>query len=99
MDRAIAAKMCIKVEGDVNYMYKTVLFGYSLLLSFSLYELTMIIYAKNLIFYYKSLIKGSILQIFGTYKCIFFLTSLAIVLYKISVSKLISYVFLCFFNL
>ena len=42
------AKICIKVECDVNY--KTVLLDYSLLLSFILYELIMLIYAKNLIF-------------------------------------------------
>ena len=48
VDHAIATKICIKVECDVNY--KTVLLDYSLLLSFILYELIMLIYAKNLIF-------------------------------------------------
>ena len=48
VDRAIAAKICIKVECDVNY--KTVLLDYCLLLSFILYELIMLIYAQNLIF-------------------------------------------------
>ena len=48
VDRAITAKICIKVECDVNY--KTVLLDYSLLLSFILYEFIMLIYAKNLIF-------------------------------------------------
>ena len=47
-DRSIAAKICIKVECHVNY--KTVLLDYSLLLSFILYELIMLIYAQNLIF-------------------------------------------------
>ena len=45
VDRAIAAKICIKVECDVNY--KSVLLDYSLLLSFILYELIMLIYAKK----------------------------------------------------
>ena len=45
VDRAIAAKICIKVECDVNY--KTVLLDYSLLLSFILYELIMLIYATT----------------------------------------------------
>ena len=42
---AIAAKICIKVECDVNY--KTVLLDYSLLVSFILYELIMLIYAHQ----------------------------------------------------
>ena len=66
VDRAIAAKICIKVECDVNY--KTVLLAYSLLLSFILYELIMLIYAKKKsYFHYKLLIKASKLLIFGTY--------------------------------
>ena len=48
VDRAIAAKIGIKVECDVNY--KTVLLDYSLLLSFILFELIVLIYAKILIF-------------------------------------------------
>ena len=72
VDCAIAAKICIKVECYVNY--KTVFLDYSLL-SFTLYEVIMLIYAKN---HYKSLIKASRLLIVGTY--ILFLTSLAIVL-------------------
>ena len=46
-EHAIAAKICIKVECDVNY--KTVLLDYTLLLSFILYELIMLIYAKYVI--------------------------------------------------
>ena len=42
-------KFAIKVECDVNY--KTVLLDYSLLLSFILYELIMLIYAKILILF------------------------------------------------
>ena len=52
-------KICIKVECDVNY--NTVLLDYSLLSSFILYELIMLIYAKNSYFHYNSLL------IFGTY--------------------------------
>ena len=52
----IAAKIFIQVECDVNY--NTLLLDYSLLLSFILYELIMLIYAKNKsYFHYKSLIK------------------------------------------
>ena len=49
VDRAIAAKICIKVECNVNY--KTVLLDYSLLLSFILYELIMLISVSKLISY------------------------------------------------
>ena len=65
VDITIAAKICIKVECDVNY--KSVLLDYSLLLSFILYELIMLIYAKISYFHYKSLIKASRLLIVGTY--------------------------------
>ena len=101
----IAAKICIKVECDVNY--KTVLLDYSSLLSFILYELIILIYAhkntkkkkkkkkkKKSYFHYKSLK----LQDCKFLVHIFFLTSLAIVLLKISVSQLNSYVFYCFMN-
>ena len=64
-DRAIAAKICIKVECDVNYNF--VLLDYSQLLSFILYELIMLIYAKKSYFHFKSLINASILLIFGQY--------------------------------
>ena len=58
-------------------------------------NLIMLIYAKNLIFHYKSLIKASRLLIFGTYILFNILNNCA---QKISVSKLISYAFYCFMN-
>ena len=67
MDRAIAAKLCIKVECDINY--KTVFFIFYF---FFFYELIMLIYAKKSYFHYKSLIKASRLLIFGTCTCILF---------------------------
>ena len=74
-DRAIATKICIKVECDINY--KTVLLDYSLLLSFILYELIMLIYAKKnkILFSLFTLIKASRLLIFATYILLNFLNS------------------------
>ena len=60
VDRAIAAKICVKVECDVNY--KTVLLNYFSLLSFILYELFMLIYAKRLIFIIKKLSCSTVIK-------------------------------------
>ena len=62
---------------------------------FILYELIMLIYAKYLIFNLNRLLK---LQYFLFFVNIFFWTPFTIVHQKISVSKLISYVFHCFMN-
>ena len=105
VDRAIATKICIKVECDVNY--KTELLDYSLLLSFILYELIMLIYAKKSYFHYKSLIKASRLLIFGTYILFNILSNSALKNFSIEINFLcillfyefLINVFLCFFNL
>ena len=52
-------------------------------------------HTKKSYFHYKSLIKASRLLIFGTYILFDILSNCAL---KISVSKLISYVFYCFMN-
>ena len=98
-------KICIKVECDVNY--KTVLLDYSLLFSFILYELIMLIYAKKTPsnFHYKSLIKASRLLSFGTYILFNILSNCALKNVSIEINFLcilLFYEFLCislFFNL
>ena len=103
-DRANAAKICIKVECDVNY--KTVLLDYSLLLSFILYMNYANLCTKSY-FHYKSLIKVSRLIIFGTYILFSLFSNCALKDFSIKINFLciLSFyeflinVFLCFFNL
>ena len=54
MDRAIAAKISVQVECNINYKGRSIV-KLLLLLSFILYELIMLIYAISLIFIIKKL--------------------------------------------
>ena len=67
VDRAIAAKICIKVECDVNFV----------------------------VFHYKSLIKASRLQIFGTYILFNLLSNCVLKNFSIKINFLCIY---CFIN-